>query len=505
MVQTTPAPDAPEFGGDDRLVGVDCVSATSCTSVGFHGAADFPRTALLSLAEHWDGSSWTIQNTPNVMEPSPSPLSGISCASAGQCSVVGSANDEGGQPEFFAERGTGSSWQIENVPQPAGSEFNELAGVSCPSAGFCLAVGLTSSGPSSAVRRGGRWSLASMRVPKRSKAGVSGVSCVSPKDCTAVGHYFDANSNDHFLAEHWNGVAWSIESAPLPPGADRINTGGVSCAHIFCMATGYITTVSSSDAFPFSEMWNGSSWSVQTMPNPGAEGSLIRSVSCSAADACTAVGNNNGGGTVVERWDGSTWTVQPSPNAPSGISGLSGVSCPAADFCVAVGGVGQSSSQVPLGEHWNGVKWIVDPTPTSGTGQGELSSVSCTSTASCVAAGDTGTNSTDEPLIESYLRAARPEVITGAADAVGRHSAVLHGTVNPEASGVTDCEFQISAGHVRHAVRCGLAVGSGTGAVAVSARVTGLTPGLRYGYRLMATNFAGTGRGAIRTFSPGSH
>ena len=61
-----------------------------------------------------------------------------------------------------------------------------------------------------------------------------------------------------------------------------------------------------------------------------------------AATACTAVGDygNSSGNdvTLAERWNGSSWKIQPTPN-PTGqaASVLSGVSCTAATACTAVG------------------------------------------------------------------------------------------------------------------------------------------------------------------------
>jgi hypothetical protein len=45
-----------------------------------------------AFAEVWDGSSWSIQSTPNPTGYGPGPgLSGVSCTSTAACIVVGSA------------------------------------------------------------------------------------------------------------------------------------------------------------------------------------------------------------------------------------------------------------------------------------------------------------------------------------------------------------------------------------------------------------------------------
>jgi hypothetical protein len=66
---------------------VSCTSATACTAVGHYQNGAGTR---VTLAERWDGTSWTIQPTPSL---SPNyfytTLSGVSCTSATACTAVG--------------------------------------------------------------------------------------------------------------------------------------------------------------------------------------------------------------------------------------------------------------------------------------------------------------------------------------------------------------------------------------------------------------------------------
>jgi hypothetical protein len=140
-------------------------------------------------------------------------------------------------------------------------------------------------------------------------------------------------------------------------------------------------------------------WSIQPTPNPaGAVVSQLASVSCFAADACTAVGNTstNGGAppsptTLAERWNGSAWTIQPTP-APTGstVNELQSVSCPARQFCMAVGfkilTVGNTVRG--LSERWNGSRWTLVPIAVPAkTSYFALSGVSCSSPTACTAVG----------------------------------------------------------------------------------------------------------------------
>ena len=91
---------------------------------------------------------------------------------------------------------------------------------------------------------------------------------------------------------------WSIQHTPNPAGAsDSILNGGSCASATACTAVGSYNT--SSATVTLAERWNGTTWSIQTTPNPagGSEIHLIR-VSCTSATACTAVGNYNNGTTL---------------------------------------------------------------------------------------------------------------------------------------------------------------------------------------------------------------
>ena len=82
-IQQTPNPTG---GSDVVLNGVSCASASACTAVG--GPAQ-PAATGVTLAEGWNGTTWSIQHTPNPAGGSNSTLNGVSCASATACTAVG--------------------------------------------------------------------------------------------------------------------------------------------------------------------------------------------------------------------------------------------------------------------------------------------------------------------------------------------------------------------------------------------------------------------------------
>ena len=203
------------------LQGVSCSSATACTAVGYSEDAS---EAVESLAESWDGSSWTVEPTPS---PSGSPpaswLEGVSCSSAAACTAVGTYETSFGTERTLAERWEGGEWAIQTTQNPPGSEaWNELRSVSCPSATACVAVGrhVQKSGtdftPTALVERwdGTEWTTQSVPQPPQNEGnGLFGVSCASPTACTAVGSNTvigAASSYAEVFGERWDGAAWSI-------------------------------------------------------------------------------------------------------------------------------------------------------------------------------------------------------------------------------------------------------------------------------------------------------
>jgi hypothetical protein len=120
-------------------------------------------TAQRTLAERWNGTSWRAERTPDVNNIGYSSLYGVSCASPGACTAVGTYN---GGIFGIAERWNGTAWTIERLPSPPGQAVIEQ--------------------PS--------------------------VSCTSPTACTAV-----ATDLGRTLAEAWNGKSWDIQPTPDPP------------------------------------------------------------------------------------------------------------------------------------------------------------------------------------------------------------------------------------------------------------------------------------------------
>jgi hypothetical protein len=365
---------------------VACTSPSACTAAGAY--ANSSGTAQ-TLAEHWDGTAWHRQATPNQ---GPSLLIGLACTSAATCTAVGYSSTNQ-SPAVLVERSAGTTWRTQTAPNPAGAASSSLNGVACTARSACTAVGATTSRSRTVATLAEQWNGHIWHIqPTPSPAGggaLNSVSCASRSACTAVG----GTANGKTLAERWNGTTWTIQPTPNPAGSVQGFLIAVSCTSpSACIAAGaYFTTSSQSGpARSLAERWNGKRWTILPSPNPaGAMQSFLNGVSCTSPSACTAIGEQHSASgivhTLAERWDGATWRIQPTPNPPGvQFASLAGVSCTGPSACLAAGG----SDQGTLAERWNGATWRIQPTPNPPGGQNIiLTSVACPASSACTAFG----------------------------------------------------------------------------------------------------------------------
>lgn len=335
-------------------------------------------------------TGWTVVSSPNATL-SGGKIESVSCSAPQACTAVGTDLNASAINVTLAQRWDGTSWRRQATPNPPGdtspSVAPDLLGVSCPTAGFCVAVGTYTSDDLQAslaeIWNGTSWTLQSFPVPANSSgAGLTAVSCTSPSFCEAVGSYFDTSAfmNEAFGAA-WNGTSWSLQSTPNPnPGGfgyEQFNT--VSCASpTFCEA--WASGNAGNPGVTVAEQWDGTSWNLQTVPSTAT---TVNSVSCVSATFCEAVGLDQ-----AFAWDGSAWNPQTVP-APASNGNLSGVSCTSVKFCEAVGDYNNDGDDVGVAAAWDGSAWSAQTTsdPSASTWT-NLNAVSCASAKACEAGGN---------------------------------------------------------------------------------------------------------------------
>lgn len=348
---------------------------------------------------------WTVQPTPLSGY-----MAGVSCVSARACLAVGEVGYKG---PAGAMGWDGRRWTPERVPDPGpGGDMGVLSGVSCTSTSACIAVGqytgdVSGPLPMAVGWDGVGWSLlAAPNLPSSAAGGwADGVSCVLSSACMAVGVAFDESGIERPLADWWDGSSWSVESMPSPAAIADMFLNSVSCtSSSACTAIG--GGVVDGGGQLFAERWDGSSWSLQSMPRPaGAIGAQLSQVSCTSPSACVAVGFYTTSeaqffsGTLIERWNGVNWSIHSTPGALV----LTGVSCSSSSACTAVGSAQSTGGYVPSAERWDGSRWTLHRLP----GGAALSAVSCSSSEMCTVLG------TDSGHVSAYRSAPASAKLTG--------------------------------------------------------------------------------------------
>jgi hypothetical protein len=174
--------------------------ATACTAVGTYDVPGSART----LAERWNGSTWTVQSTPAKVD---GVLYAVSCASATTCTAAGDGDifPQGVFP--VAEVWQHGKWSVQKTVNPPNSFFKQFNGVSCVSATDCRAVGGYINGstgvsvPLAEAWNGTTWTLQPVASNPAHGTVLAGVSARPGAGFTAVGSYANGARVSRTLAE----------------------------------------------------------------------------------------------------------------------------------------------------------------------------------------------------------------------------------------------------------------------------------------------------------------
>ncbi len=323
-------------GSDSNvLTGAWAASSDDVWAVGYYGDQRFD--ASETLAQHWDGSRWSLVPTP---VPGPGPggnfFNGISGTSGDDVWAVGDYAT--GLPLVLnlIEHWDGSEWSV--VPSPNNGSGSNL---------------------------------------------LEAVSAVSPTDAWAVGFYVDG-FGDHDLIEHWDGSAWTIVRAPQYQG-EPVLYGVAFRSGDDGWAAGWKDGVDQEEKDTLVEHWDGVGWSASGAVDPGFQNNLFAVAAVSGSDVIAAGRASPSVGlirTLVETWDGAAWVRAPSPNPGNAYNSLAGVWADASSGRAwAVGSFydAPTSEYRTLTERWDGTRWRAVSAPNPSDTSDELLSVSAAS------------------------------------------------------------------------------------------------------------------------------
>ncbi len=227
-------------------MGIQCISLEYCLATGEYVNTEAGEKGAV-LAEEWEGTSWLLMSPiENPGKQKNGKMRSVSCVAEASCRAVGNWGTEIGIGVPGSETWNGIEWKATQLPEPGAANFGEMFGISCKTANSCLAVGV--------------WREA-------------------------------VTEKYTILTDYWNGTEWTFAVPPRPTGTTRSELTGVSCTAVEeCIVVGNYTN-SSGTQLTLAELWKNKEWTIQTTPNPsGAKASGFKSISCTEAEVCNAVG-----------------------------------------------------------------------------------------------------------------------------------------------------------------------------------------------------------------------
>ncbi len=330
------------------LEAVSCVSSTFCMAVGYEGSTN------VSLAEEWNGTSWSnVTGTALTGQ-----LWAVSCSSTTFCMAVGFSGSSSGLPATadaaLAEDWNGSAW-TSVAPTGPSTSGEGLFGVSCLSSTFCMAAGFENSSAHGTANYQtwtpewtGSWAnLTSTDISGSTNDILVGISCTATTFCMTDGYY---SSSEVGMAEEWT-TSWGAAVAMTAGsgwGSSQLTTS-ISCVSTtFCMAGGYHDISSGSSTLQNTIYeWTGSWGAPMTVPDGGSSvNNYVEGVSCTSTTDCQASGEYQNGTpyqSTILTYSGSSWTLDTSTTLDSSTSQTNepqGISCPVSssgNFCISAG------------------------------------------------------------------------------------------------------------------------------------------------------------------------
>ena len=240
-----------------NLLSVKAISRTDAWAVGTVFDPNVGR--LQTLAEHWNGTSWTIVTTPNVGSFN-NLFNAVVANSTSDVWAFGFAKDSSGLRNTLAEHWNGSTWTVVPTPAFSGTDNTLTSGVANTSANVWAggAINCQTGSCQTLTERwnGTKWKVIPSPDVNSMSNPINAMSSNGRTDMWAIGDFFTGSTFDT-LAEHWNGTNWTIISSPDTTFNALIGSAAVNTSDVW--AVGYYQNGSLNQ--PYSMNWNGSVWS----------------------------------------------------------------------------------------------------------------------------------------------------------------------------------------------------------------------------------------------------
>jgi hypothetical protein len=363
-----------------------CGATGSCSAVGTYqdpSGADEGFT-VSEVANVWRTALGVPLPANAVVTGQDAQLHSISCPSSGNCSAVGTYNAKGtplATTQGLVVNEVNGVWQRgDEIHLPGGTNVNPfvaLAQVACASAGNCSAVGsyIDNNGATHGLlvnEQASHWLAGtSMLLPGNAStfpdAFLSSVTCTSVGSCSAIGNYDNSSGDVEGLITSETSRVWKRATALVMPSGAKVNPhvffygfNGISCSSTGnCSAGGQYTDASGHYQGFFVDEVNGSWQNASELKLPsgaqqaGKNGGVV-ALSCASSANCSAgaayedaAGNYQA--LVINRVNG-TWLTGTKVTLPAGAAsvgvdgGVYGLICKNANACTATGSYQQTST-----------------------------------------------------------------------------------------------------------------------------------------------------------------
>jgi hypothetical protein len=321
---------SPSIGNlDNNLVSVSAASPGDAWAVGSLLQSNNP-AVLQTMAEHWDGTSWTETPLPDVGLNENS-LFGVSELSGGRAWAVGYFVNATYHQRTLVEHFDGTSWSV--VPSANPGTLRDV---------------------------------------------LYGVAAVTDSNVWAVGGQQDSTGVFHTLVEHWDGTSWSAVSVPDPNGGGNVLYAVAAVSAGDVSAAGQEGTAFPSQALV--EHFDGKNWSLENSPADPTETLTTLGLTASGS-ALTIVGDRENGTvpytTEVAAGAPSSLALVTSANVGAGENDLFGATTAGDGTTWAAGWLidPATGNHRTLVEHGVGGVWSVTTTPDPGTGDTGFASI----------------------------------------------------------------------------------------------------------------------------------
>lgn len=311
-----PSPNGGPQAAGNILLATEALSPTDVWAVG--ALPNQYQIPTAPLAEHWDGTRWSVVPTPQISRPK-AQLESLVAVNSSDIWAAGFSDDPScicGQT--LIEHWDGASWTQVGSPNP--DVANYLHGIAAVSATDIWAVGMTwisqsTWAPLILHYDGTNWLPISQAQLQFGQ--LSSVFALAANDAWAVG-WIGLGANLESLVLHWNGRSWKRVSFPTEAG------GWIGLKSVSGVAANDLWAVGSYNFFDIngnpsssarSYRWDGSRWKAVTVGLGGY--SYLASVTANATNDVWAVGQGLIGlnvSYVTFHWDGRRWSNVPNPN-----------------------------------------------------------------------------------------------------------------------------------------------------------------------------------------------